>query len=321
MSRHPTIKQLRYLCAVVEHGHFGRAASACHVSQSTLSAGILELEEVLGASLIERNNRSLVLSSLGEEVVERARSLLLDVEDLVALCQAAAEPLSGRLRLGVIPTIAPFLLPQLLKSLRAEQPQFMPFIREDLTDALIAALHRGELDLLLLALPVSAEGVETMHLFDDPFYLATPLEHPLANHAALGTEKLRGQELLLLEDGHCMRDHALEACKLRGSEYTVPYQATSLTTVVQMVASGIGVTLLPGMALEAGALNAPDVTLTPFTDREVAREIGLMWRKKTPRRAEFRLLGDYIRNAHSAAAGAGSDLEGLDREEGRAAPG
>jgi LysR family hydrogen peroxide-inducible transcriptional activator len=308
MSRHPTIKQLRYLCAVVEHGHFGRAARACHVSQSTLSAGILELEEVLGASLLERNNRSLVLTALGEEVVERARGLLLDVEDLVALCQASAEPLSGRLRLGVIPTIAPFLLPSLLKALRADYPEFTPFIREDLTEALIEALHRGELDLLLLALPVAAEGVDTMHLFDDPFFLASPSQHPLAAKKQLDTANLQGQELLLLEDGHCLRDHALEACKLRGSEYKVPYQATSLTTIVQMVASGIGVTLVPGMAVTAGALAAPEVTITPFSDPSVSREIGLMWRKKTPRQAEFRLLGDYIiarhRDAQDAQQGA-----------------
>ncbi|EAQ99314.1 hydrogen peroxide-inducible genes activator [Congregibacter litoralis] len=294
MSRHPTIKQLRYLCSVVEHGHFGRAAKACHVSQSTLSAGILELEEVLGASLLERNNRSLVLTGLGEEVVERARGLLLDVEDLVALCQASAEPLSGRLRLGVIPTIAPFLLPGLLKSLRSDHPEFTPFIREDLTEPLVDALHRGELDLLLLALPVQADGVESMHLFDDPFFLASPVDHPLAAKSDLDTGDLQGQELLLLEDGHCLRDHALEACKLRGREYTVPYQATSLTTVVQMVASGIGVTLVPGMAVTAGALATADVTVTPFADPSVKRDIGLMWRKKTPRQTEFRLLGEYI---------------------------
>lgn len=303
MSRHPTIKQLRYLCAVVEHGHFGRAAKACHVSQSTLSAGVLELEEVLGASLLERNNRSLVLTSLGEEVVARARSLLLDVEDLVALCQASAEPLSGRLRLGVIPTIAPFLLPGLLKDLRSDYPDFRPFIREDLTEALIEALHRGELDLLLLALPVAAEGVETMRLFDDPFLLASPPDHPLASREALDTADLRGQELLLLEDGHCLRDHALEACKLRGSEYTVPYQATSLSTVIQMVASGIGVTLLPGMAAAPGGAQVPEVCVTPFSDASVAREIGLMWRRKTSRQAEFRLLGNYIIE-HCAAASA-----------------
>ena len=300
MSRHPTIKQLRYLCAVVEHGHFGRAARACHVSQSTLSAGILELEEVLGASLLERNNRSLVLTSLGEEVVDRARALLLDVEDLVAVCQAAAEPLQGRLRLGVIPTIAPFLLPGLLTYLRRDYPNFSPFIREDLTEPLIDALHRGELDILLLALPVTAEGVETMVLFEDRFFLASPEDHPLAHHGHLSTADLQGQDLLLLEDGHCLREHALEACKLRGAEYTVPYQATSLTTVVQMVASGIGITLLPAMAVETGAMNTPGVALTPFSDAAVSREIGLMWRRKTPRRAEFRLLGDCIIAAYEA---------------------
>lgn len=294
MSRQPTIKQLRYLCAVVEHGHFGRAARACHVSQSTLSAGILELEEVLGASLLERNNRTLVLTGLGEEVVARSRSLLLDVEDLIALCQASAEPLSGRLRLGVIPTIAPFLLPSLLKDLRVDYPAFTPFIREDLTEALIDALHRGELDLLLLALPVAADAVDTMSLFEDPFFLASPVDHLLAQQDSLETASLSGQDLLLLEDGHCLREHALEACKLRGAQYTVPYQATSLTTVVQMVASGIGVTLLPGMALTTGALAAQDIAFTPFSDPHVSRTIGLMWRKKTPRRAEFRLLGDYI---------------------------
>jgi LysR family hydrogen peroxide-inducible transcriptional activator len=300
MSRYPTIKQLRYLCAVVEQGHFGRAAKTCHVSQSTLSAGILELEEALGASLLERNNRTLVLTGLGEEVVERARSLLLDVEDLVALCQASAEPLSGRLRLGVIPTIAPFLLPGMLKALRTDFPDFTPFIREDLTEPLIEALHRGDLDLLLLALPVAADGVETMPLFDDPFFLAAPSDHPLASAESVSTDSLRGQELLLLEDGHCLRDHALEACKLRGREYRVPYQATSLTTVVQMVASGIGVTLLPGMAVDGDALSAAGVTVRPFNEADVSREIGLMWRRKTPRSAEFRLLGDYITRHHAA---------------------
>lgn len=294
MSRHPTIKQLRYLCAVVEHGHFGRAARACYVSQSTLSAGILELEEALGASLIERNNRSLVLTGLGEEVVVRARSLLVDVEELVALCQASAEPLGGRLRLGVIPTIAPFLLPGLLKALREDYPSFTPFIREDLSETLIEALQRGELDLLLLALPFAADAVETMELFTDAFFLASPPQHPLRARDRLDAADLKGQDLLLLEDGHCLRDHALEACKLRDSDYRAPYRATSLNTVVQMVASGIGVTLLPEMALKAGALLPPEVSVTPFADAGVSRTIGLMWRRKTPRRAEFRLFGDYI---------------------------
>lgn len=294
MSRLPTIKQLRYLCAVVEHGHFGKAARACHVSQSTLSAGILELEELLDVSLLERNNRNLVLTALGEDVVARARELLLQVEDLVALCQASAEPFSGSLRVGVIPTIAPFLLPGLLKALRAAHPGFRPFIREDQSQALIDALHRGELDILLLALPFPAEAVDTLDLFEDRFLLASPVDHPLAQDGALTTEALRGENLLLLEDGHCLREHALDACRLRDSEISVPYQATSLTTIVQMVASGIGLTLLPAMAVQAGAVPLNEVATTPFADPAVARRIGLMWRKKTPRQREFRLLGDFI---------------------------
>lgn len=293
-TRVPTIKQLRYLCAVVEHGHFGKAARACHVSQSTLSAGILELEEVLGASLLERNNRNLVLTALGEAVVDRARALLLDVEDMVALCHASTQPFSGSLRIGVIPTIAPFMLPGLLKALRLAHPKFTPFIREDQSQPLIDALHRGELDILLLALPFPAEGVDTMPLFRDQFLLASPCDHPLSGREKLCTEDLRGQDLLLLEDGHCLREHALEACKLRDSDVMQPYQATSLNTVLQMVASGIGLTLLPEMAAGAGLVPASEVTLTEFTAEDVARQIGLMWRRKTPRQTEFRLLGDFI---------------------------
>lgn len=298
INRVPTIKQLRYLCAVVEHGHFGKAARACHVSQSTLSAGILELEEVLGVSLLERNNRNLVLTGLGEAVVERARTLLLDVEDLVSLCEASAKPFSGSLRLGVIPTVAPYLLPGLLKALREAHPQFRPFIREDQSQPLIDALHRGELDVLLLALPFPAEGVDTAVLFSDRFLLATPPEHPLARRKSVCTADLKGEDLLLLEDGHCLREHALEACKLRDSDVLMPYQATSLTTVVQMVAGGIGLTLLPEMAVQAGVVPANEVAITPFDDDSVARDIGLMWRRKTPRQQEFHLLGEFIAAYH-----------------------
>lgn len=295
MSRVPTIKQMRYLCALVEHGHFGKAARACHVSQSTLSAGILELEEVLGASLLERNNRNLVLTMLGEAVVERARGLLVEVEDMVALCHAQAQPFCGSLRIGVIPTIAPFMLPGLLQALRTAHPQFIPFIREEQSQSLIGSLHRGELDILLLALPFPAEGVKTMSLFRDRFLLASPPDHPLASRDLLKTEDLKGQELLLLEDGHCLREHALEACKLRDRDVRQPFQATSLSTVVQMVASGIGVTLLPEMAVRAGVVPSNEVAVTPLSGGDdVSRVIGLMWRRKTPRQTEFRLLGDFI---------------------------
>lgn len=304
MTRQPTLKQLKYLCAVAEHGHFGNAAKACHVSQSTLSAGILELEEALGASLVERNNRQVILTGLGSDVVQRAQSLLLEVEDLMALCEASSAPFSGKMRLGVIPTIAPYILPSLLKRLRKEHPDFQLYIREDLSGHLVDSLQHGELDVLLLALPYPTEKVETMHLFDDEFVFACPRSHQLAEEGDLSTSDLKSQELLLLEDGHCLRDHALEACKLKEAEIDIPYQATSLNTIVQMVANGIGVTLLPQMALDARILTGTEVYTRSFKEQNVSRSIGLMWRKKTPRRAEFTLLGKFITDQYSAAKAA-----------------
>ena len=297
MARRPTLKQLKYLSAVAEHRHFGNAAKACYVSQSTLSAGILELEDALEASLVERNNRQVILTGLGQEIVDRGRSVLLDVDDMVALCVAAAEPFTGKMRLGVIPTIAPFILPGLLKRLRRMYPQFQLFIREDLSGHLVDALQHGELDVLLLALPYPADNVETMHLFEDEFLFACPSAHALANASQLRTSDLRNQELLLLEDGHCLRDHALEACKLKDTDISIPYQATSLNTIVQMVANGIGVTLLPQMAMDAKILSGTDVCTHHFKEANVSRSIGLMWRKKTPRREEFALLGEFIKES------------------------
>lgn len=294
MARQPTLKQLKYLAAVAEQGHFGNAARFCHVSQSTLSAGILELEETLGAALVERNNRQVILTTLGLEVVERGQAILMDVEDLVSLCEASAEPFSGKMRLGVIPTVAPFILPSLLKRLRRRYPEFQLFIREDLSSHLVDALHHGELDVLLLALPYPADNVETMHLFDDEFLFACPGDHALAATASIHTSDLKNQDLLLLEDGHCLRDHALDACKLKDADVNIPYQATSLNTIVQMVANGIGITLLPQMALDSRILSGTEVQTRHFADSGISRSIGLMWRKKTPRRAEFSLLGEFI---------------------------
>ena len=292
--RQPTLKQLRYLCAVAEHQHFGQAASACHVSQSTLSAGIGELEDALGVSLVERNNRRVFLTLLGEEVVERARDLLVNVEDMISLCAGAGAPFQGRMRMGVIPTVAPYLLPDLLGKIRIRHPAFKLFIREDLSQALVDSLLAGELDVLLLALPFPAEQVETMPLFEDDFFLACLDSHPLATRSALKSADLKGESLLLLEEGHCLRDHALEACKLRDSQVSLPYQATSLATIVQMVANDIGVTLLPGMAVKAGIVGDTALTVRAFDQAGVTRKIGLMWRKKTPRRVEFRQLGELI---------------------------
>lgn len=294
MSRQPTLKQLKYLCAVAEHQHFGHAAKACHVSQSTLSAGVVELEETLGATLVERNHRNVLLTTLGIDVVARATDILVSVDELVSVCEAAGQPFHGKMRMGVIPTIAPFLLPGLLTRLREEYPDFMLYIREDLSENLVQALQAGELDVLLLALPFAADNVDVMPLFDDPFYLASRPDHPLAKRAHLKTRDLDGEDLLLLEDGHCLRDHALEACRLRETQISVPYQATSLSTIVQMVANGIGITLLPKMAIDTGITSGTDLVVRPFEQAEVQRSIGLMWRKKTPRQHEFRLLGEFM---------------------------
>jgi LysR family hydrogen peroxide-inducible transcriptional activator len=298
MARQPTLKQLKYLCSVAENQHFGQAAKACYVSQSTLSAGIQELEETLGVSLVERNNRNVLLTTIGKDVVDRAHDILVDVEDLVSMCAAAGEPFSGKMRLGVIPTIAPFLLPRLLRKLRSEHPDFKLFIREDLSQNLLDALYAGELDVLLLALPFPAENVDVMSLLDDDFLLASPPEHPLSRKKNVRTTDLKGESLLLLEDGHCLREHALEACKLRDSQISIPYQATSLSTIVQMVANGIGITLLPSMSVEAGITAGTDLVVQPFDQPGVAREVGLMWRKKTPRQTEFRMLGEFVRSCH-----------------------
>ena len=290
----PTLKQLRYLCAVARTRHFGRAASECHVSQSTLSAAIQELEDTLSVSLIERSNKRVLLTSLGDAVVERSYAILTATEDLVALCESAQVPFSGQMRIGVIPTIAAFILPKLLTQLRKQHPQFRLFIREDLSARLISALRRGQLDVLLVALPYPAEGVNSMHLFYDEFVAAFPRQHPIAKVSPLSTAALKGQGLLLLEDGHCLREHALEACKLTNNDVAIPYQATSLNTIVQMVANGIGITLLPQMALDANILQGTKLETRRFNDDHVRRSIGLMWRNNSPRANEFQLLGEFI---------------------------
>ncbi len=210
MSRQPTLKQLKYLCAVADHQHFGHAAKACYVSQSTLSAGIQELEETLGVSLVERNNRNVLLTGLGQDVITRGREILVSIEDMISMCEAAGVPFTGKLRLGVIPTIAPFLLPRMLRSLRTQHPEFQLFIREDQSQSLVDALHAGELDVLLLALPFPADNVDVMGLARDNFLLACPPDHSLAKKKQLKTADLKGEGVLLLEDGHCLRDHALE---------------------------------------------------------------------------------------------------------------
>lgn len=298
----PTLKQLRYLTALDEHKHFGRAAAACFVSQSTLSAGLQELETLLGASLVERSNRSVVFTALGREIAARARIVLREAQELAELAAAAKEPLSGALRMGVIPTIGPFLLPKVLPKLRKAFPKLKLYLTEDQTQRVVDDLHAGSLDCVLLALPVEIGDAETMVLFDDPFELVCRKDDPLAEKSKLTTADLQQAPLLLLTDGHCLREHALDACHLAHRPTGTDVTATSLHTLVEMAANGLGVTLIPDMALQAKLLKGSELVARPFAGGKPGRRIGLIWRKTSAREKEFRLLGQMVKDAYQAQA-------------------
>lgn len=301
MSSHlPTLRQLTFLLALAEHGSFSRAAEAAHVTQPTLSAGIKELETILGATLVERGARGAVLTPAGEAAVARARIVLTEAEDLVHVARAAGEPLSGPFRLGVIPTIAPFLLPKALPSLRKHYPKLELFLREDLTHRLVDALKERRLDAALIALPYEAPGIETAGLLEDEFLFAATPDHPLAQVETLNPAMLADEQLLLLEDGHCLRDHALAVCSASRpdtNDARSDFAATSLHTLVQMVKSGLGATLLPKLAVDAGLADRLDLAIRPFDPPVAGREIGMAWRKGSAREHEARMLADAVREA------------------------
>ena len=301
MSSHlPTLRQLTFLLALAEHGSFSRAAEAAHVTQPTLSAGIKELEAILGATLVERGARGAVLTPAGEAAVARARIVLTEAEDLVHVARAAGEPLSGPFRLGVIPTIAPFLLPKALPSLREHYPKLELFLREDLTHRLVEALKDRRLDAALIALPYDAPSIETTGLLEDEFLFAATPDHPLAKVDKLNPAMLADEPLLLLEDGHCLRDHALAVCsasKPDTNDARSDFAATSLHTLVQMVKSGLGATLLPKLAVDAGLADRLDLAIRPFDPPVAGREIGVAWRKGSAREHEARMLADAVREA------------------------
>ena len=303
MNALTSLRHLRYLVALAETKHFGHAAEACFVTQSTLSAGLKELESQLGVTLVERTKRRVMVTPLGEEVVVRAKGILSAAGEIVDLVRAAAEPLSGPLSLGVIPTVAPFLLPRVLARVRKAHPRLKLHLVEDLTARLLERLQAGELDLALIALPYRAPDLETLDLGDDPFLLATPAGHPLAGHAHVEAGELQRAPLLLLEEGHCLRDHALSACHIaEGAPAGERLQATSLHTLTQMVAGGMGVTLLPQMAVDAGLAKGTGITTSPLDDPSAKRKIGFAWRPSSPRKAEFRKLAEYFRAALNGGA-------------------
>ncbi len=289
----PTVKQLRYFVALVEHEHFGKAAAASFVSQSAFSAAIKELESVLGHRLVDRTNRQVTITAVGQEIAGRARECLAGIEQLVVTARGERKPLEGDLRLGVIPTIAPFLLPRLLPSLRRKHPKLRLLLTEVQTAPLHEMLLGGELDVGLLALPFELRGTETLSLFEDPFLLAyrenTRLVDP--DHYRLG--RLQPETVLLLADGHCLRGHALDACRLRNTEKLSPVSATSLLTLVEMVDADLGITYLPEMAVRSDLLKRTRIK-TRALSASSHRTIGLAWRKGSARSAEFALLGRFI---------------------------
>jgi LysR family hydrogen peroxide-inducible transcriptional activator len=289
----PTLKQLRYFVALVEQQHFGRAAAQCFVSQSAFSIAIQELEALLGANLVDRTNRRVTITAMGKEIAVLAKLCLRDVTALVELARGQGRPLHGALQLGIIPTIAPFLLPRVLPTLRKRFPELQPYLHEDLTDRLYEQLIDGTLDVVLLALPYELSGVESMELFQDKFLLAARAGTKLVDPAHYRFNRLNAGSVLLLREGHCLREHAIEACRIRDSQKMSAFSATSLLTLIEMVDADLGVTFLPEMAIGSALLQNTQVKTYPLTDKSY-RTIGLVWRRGSTRSDEFRMLGEFI---------------------------
>jgi LysR family hydrogen peroxide-inducible transcriptional activator len=293
----PTLKQLQYLVALRDHGHFGRAAEACFVTQSTLSAGLRELESLIGITLVERTRRVVRFTPLGSRIADKAQRVLREAEELSELARAAGKPLSGELRMGVIPTIAPFLLPRILPKLRTEWPDLKLYLREETTTAACDSLHRGHVDCVLLALPYHCGDVEWEDLFEDRLFVAFPPGDPPDPPPVIYPESIDERRLLLLEDGHCLKDHALAACNRPELRAEAAMLGTSLHTLVQMVDNGLGLTMLPEMAIDAGILKNTGIVARPLHADHPSRRIALVWRKGSPREKEFRLLAEALRTA------------------------
>ncbi len=291
--RFPTLKQLRYFLALAEIGHFGRAAQSCFVSQSAFSSAIAELEELLGTQLVDRTNRRVTITAIGQQIAVQARLVLRDVESLVEMAQGEREPLEGDLRLGVIPTIAPFMLPAALPRLRRKFPKLTLLLAEEQTERIYERLMDGELDAILLALPWAMRGVEVEELFRDRFCLAYRAGTERIDPDNYRFNRLDAESVLLLEDGHCLRDHAIAACKIRNTQKVRPFAASSLLTLVEMVDADLGITFLPEMARDSALLRNTRVRLAPMTDRSY-RTIGLAWRSGSQRAEEFRMLGQFL---------------------------
>jgi LysR family hydrogen peroxide-inducible transcriptional activator len=291
-----TLRELRYLVALADHLHFGRAAEACHVSQPTLSTQLRKLEAYLGATLFERTNKALHITPIGEQIVAKARRMLAEADSIVELASLKAGPLTGPLNLGVIPTLSPYLLPWLLPALKDSYPDLRLVVHEDLTDHLLERLRAHRTDAALVALPINDDELATLPLFDEPFFFACPPGHLLAEAETVSESDLREANLLLLTDGHCLRDQALAVCgfdEAPPQEDGADFRATSLETLRQLVAGGVGCTLLPALAL--GGRRDLDLEIRPLAEA-ANRRIGLVWRRTYPKAADLERLAEVIRN-------------------------
>ena len=290
----PTLKQLQYLVALHDSGHFGRAAEACFVTQSTLSAGIRELETLIGVVLVERTRRVVRFTPLGERITDKARRVLREADELGDMARAAGRPLSGEMRMSVIPTIAPFMLPRILPRLRKDYPDLKLFLREETSGQACEALNHGRADCVLLALPFACGDVEAAPLFDDRLLVAFREGEIEPPPLSINPADIDATRLLMLEDGHCLKDHALAACNRPELRTEATMLGTSLHTMVQMVDNGLGVTMLPQMAIDAGILEHTHVTARPLDAENAARKIALVWRRASPRGEDFRLLAEVL---------------------------
>ncbi len=290
------LRDLRYLVSLADLRHFGRAADACHVSQPTLSTQVRKLEDELGVTLVERAPRQVMFTPVGLEIVERARRLLADVEQLREAARRTTDPEAGSLRLGMFPTLGPYLLPHVVPNLRARFPRLELLLVEEKTEALLGMLRDGRLDAAVLALPLHEDWLECEPLFEEPFLLAVPAGHPLAGKHDLTLSQLSDQHLLLLEDGHCLRDQALEVCALAGAGEKEGFRATSLETLRQMVSAGVGLTLLPMLAVKPPVPPSDSLRLVVFRDPPPTRRLAMVWRRSSARSGFLRDLADVLRD-------------------------
>ena len=284
------LRDLRYLVALAEHKHFGRAAEASFVSQPTLSTQIMKLENELGVSLVERTPRKVLMTEVGREIVQRARDVLNEVEQIKLIARRTLDPESGTLRLGIFPTLGPYLLPHVVPQIRERFPRLELLLVEEKTEVILRQLREGRLDAGILALPVHDQQLHVEKLFDEPFVLAVPEGSPLARHTSIRLDDLADQNLLLLEDGHCLRDQALEVCQLAGAGEKSGFRATSLETLRQMVAANVGITLLPTLAVKPPVPQVDHIRLIEFRGRPPSRHIAMLWRKSS---AMHGFLGDF----------------------------